>query len=76
MFQYNIQVINSIAKHVYNADFFNREVTHKKTFNPIKYLRQRFNNQVFMATKKANKGFVDMFFDGYKIKNKNWHIVK
>ena len=71
LFQYNTQVINSIAKHVYNANFFNREVTHKKTFNPIKYLRQRFNNQVVIATKKANKSFVNMFFDGYKIKNKN-----
>lgn len=67
LFQYKMQVANSLINQVYNANFFNRNIQHTKTLNPIKILRENFNNLVAAATRRTNKEFVDMFFNGYKI---------
>ena len=70
LLQYKGQVLNSMINQVYRADFFNRQIKHTKTFNPIKILRENFNNKVVKKTQEAHKKFMEMFLGGYKLDSK------
>ncbi len=58
------EVVNN---HCYKQNFFNRKLNHEKTFNPIKYLKNSFNNRVVEATQKAHTYFIALI-----TRYKNW----
>lgn len=63
--KYTEKMDEVINKHFYEQNFFNRKDINKKTLNPIKYLKNRFNNNVKKATEHAHSSFISII-TGYK----------
>lgn len=52
-------------RHFYQKNYFNRKDIKEKTYNPIKYLRIKFNQRVRQATMHAHASFMAIV-TGYK----------
>ncbi len=65
--KYSEKIEEVVDNHFYRQNFFNRKATNEKTLNPLKYLRNRFNNRVKQATENAHASFIAIV-----TRYKNW----
>lgn len=65
--KYSEKMQEVIENHFYKLNFFNRKETKEKTLNPLKFLKNKFNNRVKHATEQAHASFIAIV-----TRYKNW----
>ena len=65
--KYSEKMQEVIENHFYKLNFFNRKETKEKTLNPLKFLKNKFNNRVKNATEQAHASFIAIV-----TRYKNW----
>ena len=65
--KYSEKIQEVVDNHFYKQKFFNRTEINEKTLNPLRYLKNKFNNRVKQSTENAHASFIAII-----TRYKNW----